>query len=119
MALERVRAKCVLCRGIDYLKTIHYDSYPLHGDPARPVNILVCHSCAKSWNGHGGLFTGSSAKADRIRKNLMSITRRPWEWSAHHSVSNGEFVLSGKFHVGEGTVYPQKKPALKKREGIF
>lgn len=103
--MSYIRAKrCGLCGLRDRTTQVHYDSYPMHGEPARPVDIPVCSECAAGWNGQGGSFTGGAFIATRMMKRLIKITRRPWEWSLHLPAK-----ADGRFYLSQGTVLPKAR----------
>lgn len=102
--MSYVRTKrCGLCGLRNQTTQVHYDSYPMHGDPARPVDIPVCSKCAEGWNGSGGSFTGGAFVATRMMNRLIKVTRRPWEWSLHLPVKS-----DGRFYMSQGTILPKK-----------
>jgi len=104
MAYENT-STCDLCGKRCKAMYANYESYPLWGKPAQPVTLHLCHTCYEGWNGHGGTFAGGSAVATRMRKNLIELTRRPWEWSLRMP-----FRSDGAFHLSEGTVTKDWKP---------
>lgn len=95
---------CDLCGRVEHLQDAHYQSYAMHGDPARLVKLRLCRQCWFGWDGHGGEFKGGSRLASRMLKNLHRITKRPFQWSLHLPPRR-----DGAFSIHEGTVMPGMK----------
>jgi hypothetical protein len=67
--------------------------------PAVDVNVAMCPSCARSWNGDK-VFQGGSKKANRVRRRLVTLTGHPWSWSRTPEETDIFRIVPGSYLMG-------------------